>query len=172
MVNKIIVLLLSGFLLKGCSCEEPSFERAAFDIQYNDSYDNQFDINGIYKSMDEGLPQIIIFYENGIVFFPDPGYYVELHDELNLDEDNYCDISFTGGRSEAYYWSFYKIDTNKITIETLTQPSYPYEKYKTVTVELTIVNRTTVEYTNNPGIIYEFANCISKPDSIDYWSDK
>lgn len=115
----------------------------------------------------------MIFYDNGIVYFPDPNRHIDYHERLDPYVLNVCDIDLTGVNGEQFYWSFYEVVNNKIKVESLYRQSYPCDKWKTNMTEMLILNDSTLaDNSTNQTYIFKLAKCYNKPDSIDYWRDK
>lgn len=171
---KIILPFLVATYLTSCCCEEDALSKDVFGTKQNDYYNGQFDIDGVYMSVSKGSAHFIIFYNDGIVFYPDAQTHLDFYNKLSVEDMNICDINFLNDESDKYYWSYYRVENNRIFIESLVDREYPCADWRTNTTKVIILDNSTLEIvvTEDYSKLYKLAKCYDKPDSIDYWRDK
>lgn len=107
-MKKINVIIAFLFLL---GCKE-AFEDEKFTIAQNNYYGKELKTDGYYYSGKDENTSIVIFYQNGIVFFSGSGRNKEEFEEL------FNDGYFVNGlKDNPFCWGIFKITTDSIFIE-------------------------------------------------------
>lgn len=165
-----ILLSLLVSLLSSCCCEDKTYSRSIFEIEYNHSYQGQFNIDGIYISEDTSRKAILIFYDDGKVFNdPNNSYYRRIYFDLFYNEYDKCHLTYDSVNGPEYSWHFYETFDDHIMLEGMVHRSYCSEEFVTSTYRLNIINDSTLgtDYSR-----YRLVKCEYKPEAMDYWWDR
>lgn len=178
-LNIIVCSLFAGFITS-CCCTDSKDSRSLFDIQYNDTYQGQFRIDGVYINENYSSDDIsyIIFYSNGMAYRPWNFTSNEEDIRILLEGGNFYSQVLENEVEVAKrsHWNFYRVTDDMIEYDIPEAYDSGCRGSDSRRLEYLIINDSTIELSKAIGIDiskrYNFHQLNNKPDSIDFWRDK